>query len=125
MGSKVLIKYRHDLLMFLYIGQQRLKLTKIFLDVDFNVLEVTADSDPWLSLLHEFKQHYTGKTTRFPIVRLSYELRRDMVRIYAEFPASHYAMYVDLDEAGNLEEDAASILSVVTGLSRILYASPY
>lgn len=113
MGSKVLIKYRHDLLMFLYIGQQRLKLTKIFLDVDFNVLEVTADSDPWLSLLHEFKQHYTGKTTRFPIVRLSYELRRDMVRIYAEFPASHYAMYVDLDEAGNLEEDAASILSVV------------
>ncbi|EFO63485.1 Hypothetical protein GLP15_3804 [Giardia lamblia P15] len=113
MGSKILIKYRHDLLMFLYIGQQRLKLTKIFLDVDFNVLEVTADSDPWLSLLYEFKQHYTGKATRFPIIRLSYELRRDMVRIYAEFPTSHYAMYVDLDEAGNLEEDAASILSIV------------
>lgn len=110
-GNKVLIKYGHDLLMFLYIGQQRVKLTKIFLDVDLNVLQVSADSDPWLSLLYEFKQHYTGKTTRFSIIRLSYELRRDLVRIYAEFPTSHYAMYVDLDEAGNLEGDAVSILS--------------
>lgn len=33
------------------------------------------------------------------------------MRIYAEFPTSHYAMYVDLDEAGNLEGDAVSILS--------------
>lgn len=110
-GNKVLIKYGYDLLLFLYIGQQRVKLTKIFLNVDLNTLEVSADSDPWLSLLYEFKQHYTGRTTQFPIIRLSYELRRSIVRLYAEFPTSHYAMYIELDENGNLEEDAASILS--------------
>ncbi|TNJ29589.1 hypothetical protein GMRT_13978 [Giardia muris] len=100
--DRIIIRYRDDLLLLLYTGQQRLRVVKIFENVDPG--ECDESKDPWARLLQEFRRVYPGPRHIIPIVRLSYELRRDFIRVYAELPDSHRAVFVDLDENGNLEE---------------------